>query len=84
MKNNMAAFYTGLVICLALVGYYGYLIYTSKSVAVTAPPSTDPLDQLSTTIFSDPVFQSLKTKDANGPLPITVNPAELGKSNPFQ
>lgn len=73
----------GTLICLVLVGYYGYLIY--RGLSVPGPSKAPVVDsQLSLAIFDDPAFGEIRVKNINGPLPIVLNPeADLGNSNPF-
>ncbi len=81
MKSN-ASIGFGLFLCLAVIGYYGYLIVSSgafKSANAIQPPSS------SAAVFTldDTTFSVLHSRELNGELPITLNDSELGKESPF-
>lgn len=82
-KNLHPTILTGIIVCVILVGYYGYLIVKG----VTAGGSDQPAvatQVIDASIFSDRAFQTMASKNANGPLPLTVSGDEIGNSNPFQ
>ena len=82
MKYSPTAIF-GFLSCLCLVLVYGWLVQAGlkkppvnlakvKESAVTAD-----------TILTDNFFAQLQVRNTNGPLPITVEPNELGTTNPF-
>lgn len=67
----------GMLICLGLAGYYGYLI-------VGAMQKPDPVTSAGTGIqLDEQLLAEIRTKDLNGELPITVRPDQLGNTQPF-
>ncbi len=72
----------GLVMCIALAGYYAYLIVTS-TVTPTADTETVSSTTLSTEIFNDQIFNTLQVLNINGPLPISLQQGDLGNAEPF-
>lgn len=70
----------GLIICLSLAGYYGYLIFTGIQAPATAnqtgAPAALKLDEKS--------LLDIRSKSINPNLPLTVTPNDLGNSQLFQ
>lgn len=76
MKRQLP-FIAGLVICLAIAGYYGYLIITSNKKLAASPPANQ------APAVNQSLLQVLRDKNKNGSLPIEVTSDELGNSQPF-
>lgn len=71
----------GLVSCLGLLVIYTYLV-VSTITAKNTVASSEPV--VSAKMFESAVFRQIEQKSVNGPLPITINPADIGRPNPFQ
>ncbi len=69
----------GLVICLVVAGYYGYLIITNQKLPAAVPPPTAGAFTL-----DEPTLLDIRTKTINGNLPITVNESEVNNPQPFR
>lgn len=76
IKNRLSLI-TGLVILLAVIGYYGYLIVDAKRVTASSSVSYPRVT------LDDNLLVSLLQKDLNGELPLKVSPEELGNPQPF-
>lgn len=68
----------GLVICLALVGYFGYLIFTSLQ-----SPATTSTVQPAAISLDEKALVQMRAKSLNGNLPLTLDQNNLGKTEPF-
>jgi hypothetical protein len=72
---------SGLVSCLVIFGFYAYLIVTNYQLTRAqqpAQPAPAPL-KLDTTML-----QIIQSRNINGPLPIQVQPGDLGNGQLFQ
>lgn len=78
MKNNTGLI-SGLIICLALAGYYGYLIYQNTRVLETDQNFSKP----SATKLDETTLTTIRSKTLNGNLPITVTSDDLGNPQPL-
>lgn len=72
----------GLFSCLILVIIYTYMI-VSRVTGVAQVPDTG-RTTVAATILSSTVFQDLAKKNPNGPLPVILQPDEIGNPNPFE
>ncbi len=83
MKLTQLPIILGSILCLAIVGGYGYLIFQNYRVADPLPVPK-PTDIITVESLKGKAFTQLSLRETNGPLPIEVNGAEVGKSDPFQ
>lgn len=74
----------GLLIVIALVGYYGYLI-VSANQSTALGVATDPMAtaQANDTALDEKTLLEIRTRTLNGNLPITLQESDLGATQLF-
>ncbi len=82
-KQTNATLFFGLTVCIILAVLYSFLAYNGLKGGIVQnvlPPNDGVID---TAFFDESILRELQAKNINGSLPITVDPADLGKTSPF-